>query len=166
MVKNPPANEGDARDVVSIPRMRRSPGVGNGNLLQYFCLENSMERGAWRAKELNTAEHAEHTTSKQTNKQKNNWWGTSLVVQWTRICLPMQGTPIWPLDCDDPTCHGATKFMCRNYWACAPQQEKPPQWEAQAPQRRVPHSPQLEKAYVQSNKNPELPPQKNPKLMA
>ena len=78
VVKNPPANEGDARDMVSIPRMGGSPGVGNGNLLQYSCLENSMERGAWRAKELNTAEHAEHTTSKQTNKKTTGgglpWW--------------------------------------------------------------------------------------------
>ena len=33
----------------SIPRLERSPGVGNGNLFQYSCLENSMDRGAWRA---------------------------------------------------------------------------------------------------------------------
>ena len=49
MVKNPPANAGDARDEGSAPRLRRSPGVGNGNLLQYFFLENSMDRGAWQA---------------------------------------------------------------------------------------------------------------------
>ena len=41
MVKNPPANAGDVRDTGSIP------GVGNGNLLQYSCLGNSMDRGAW-----------------------------------------------------------------------------------------------------------------------
>ena len=44
LVKNPPANAGD---MGLIPRLGRSPGVGNGNLLQYFCLENSMDRGAW-----------------------------------------------------------------------------------------------------------------------
>ena len=44
MVKNLPANAGDARDVGSIPGLGSSPGVGNGNLLQYSCLENSMDR--------------------------------------------------------------------------------------------------------------------------
>ena len=45
-VKNPPANAGDARDSGSIPGLGRSPGAGNGNLLQYSYLENSMEREA------------------------------------------------------------------------------------------------------------------------
>ena len=49
MVKNPPANSGDARDVGLIPALGRSPGGGNGNPLQYSCLENPMDRGAWRA---------------------------------------------------------------------------------------------------------------------
>ena len=47
MVKNPPANAGDAGDVGSIPGLGRSSGEGNGNPLQYSCLENSMDRGAW-----------------------------------------------------------------------------------------------------------------------
>ena len=46
VVKNPPANAGDARDVSSIFGSGRSPGVGNGNRLQNSCLENSMDRGA------------------------------------------------------------------------------------------------------------------------
>ena len=45
MVKNLPANTGDAGDVGSISGSGRSPGVGNGNPSQYCCLENSMERG-------------------------------------------------------------------------------------------------------------------------
>ena len=45
MVKNLHANAGD---MGSIPEMGRSPGGGNGNLLQYSCLKNSMDRGAWR----------------------------------------------------------------------------------------------------------------------
>ena len=49
MVENPPANAGDARDTGSIPRSGRSPGGGHGNPLQYSCLENPMDRGAWRA---------------------------------------------------------------------------------------------------------------------
>ena len=67
---------------------------------------------------------------------------TSLVVQWLRICLPMQGTRVRSLVGEDPTCRGATKHLSHNYWAHvprahAPQQEKPPQWEAHAPQWRV-----------------------------
>ena len=49
MVKNPPANAGDARNVGLIPGSGRSPGVGNGNLIQYSCQESSMDRGAWGA---------------------------------------------------------------------------------------------------------------------
>ena len=45
-VKDPPAN---ASDVGSIPGSGRSPRVGNGNLLQYSCLENSLDRGDWKA---------------------------------------------------------------------------------------------------------------------
>ena len=59
VVKNPPANTGDT---VSIPGLGRSPGGGYGNPLQYSCLENPMDRVAWRAavhsrarlKQLNT----------------------------------------------------------------------------------------------------------------
>ena len=48
VVKNPPANAGD-EDVGSIPGSGRSSGGGRGNPLQYSCLENPMDRGAWRA---------------------------------------------------------------------------------------------------------------------
>ena len=48
-VKNPSVREGDIRDVGSIPGLGRSPGEGNGNPLQYSCLENPMDRGAWQA---------------------------------------------------------------------------------------------------------------------
>ena len=49
VIKNSSANAGDARDLGSIPGPGRSPGEGNGNLLQYSCLENPMDRGAYRA---------------------------------------------------------------------------------------------------------------------
>ena len=49
VVKNLPANEGDIRDMGSIPGSGRSPGGGHGNPLQYSCLENSIDKGAWRA---------------------------------------------------------------------------------------------------------------------
>ena len=47
VVKNPPVKAGDVRDVGLIPETGRSPGGGPGNPLQYSCLENSMDRGAW-----------------------------------------------------------------------------------------------------------------------
>ena len=49
VVKNLPANAGDVREADLIPSLGRSPGIGNGNPLQYSCLENSMDRGAWGA---------------------------------------------------------------------------------------------------------------------
>ena len=61
VVKNLPANAGDTREADSIPGSGRSTGEGNGNLLQYSCLENSMDRGAWRAcghEESDVTEHA------------------------------------------------------------------------------------------------------------
>ena len=61
--------------------------------------------------------------------------GTSLVAQWLRICLPMQGTRVRALVWEDPTCRGATRPVSHTYWACAsgactsgacaPQQERP-----------------------------------------
>ena len=48
VVKNPPASARDVRDMGSIPGLGRSHGEGNGNPLQYSCLENAMDRGAWQ----------------------------------------------------------------------------------------------------------------------
>ena len=49
VVKNPLVNAGDLTDKGSIPGSGRSPGEGNGNPLQYSCLENPIDRGAWQA---------------------------------------------------------------------------------------------------------------------
>ena len=49
VVKNLPTNAGDIKDVGSIPGLGRFPGRGHGNPLQYSCLENAMDRGAWQA---------------------------------------------------------------------------------------------------------------------
>ena len=69
VVKNPSASAGDIRDLGWIPGWRRSPGRGHDNPLQYSCLENPMDRGAWRdtvhrvpqspalLKQLSTAQH-------------------------------------------------------------------------------------------------------------
>ena len=50
-------------------------------------------------------------------KNRGPW--ASLVAQWLRICLPMQGTQVRALVWEDPTCRGATKPMRHSYWACA-----------------------------------------------
>ena len=49
MVKNPPANAGDVRDIDLIPGLGRSSEGGHGNPLQYSCLENPLDREAWQA---------------------------------------------------------------------------------------------------------------------
>ena len=103
---------------------------------------------------------------------------TSLVAQWLRIRLPMQGTRVRALVWEDPTCCGTTKPVRHNYWACAlkptshnywahvPQLLKPTRSRARAPQQREttamrslrtatkhsPRSPQLEKARAQQRR--------------
>ena len=49
VIKNLPANAGDVRDAGSVPGLGRFSGGGHGNMLQYSCLENPMDMGAWRA---------------------------------------------------------------------------------------------------------------------
>ena len=83
IIKNLPANAGDARDTGSIPGLGRSPGIGIGNPLQYSCLENSIDRGAWwdpvhGVAELDTTEH----TLKQIFINNNN-------VRWQYISLDL-----------------------------------------------------------------------------
>ena len=56
VVMNPLANAGDLTDKGSIPGSGRSPGEGNGNPLQYSCLENPIDRGAWQATAHGVAE--------------------------------------------------------------------------------------------------------------
>ena len=57
VVKNPLANAGDVRDGSSIPGLGRFPGGGDGNPLQYVCLENPVDRGAWWATVHKAAKH-------------------------------------------------------------------------------------------------------------
>ena len=65
VVKNPPANAGGIRDMGSIPGSARSPEGGNGYPLQYSCLENPMDRGAWGATVCGAAQR--RTRLKQLN---------------------------------------------------------------------------------------------------
>ena len=69
-------------DLSLIPGSRRSPGEGNGYPLQYSCLENSMDRGAWWA--------TIHGIAKGRTRLSHTH------TQWIRICLPMQGTRFDP----------------------------------------------------------------------
>ena len=62
--------------------------------------------------------------------------GISLVAQWLRIRLPMQGTQVRALVWEDPTCRGATKPMHHNYWACVPQLLKPVHLEPELRSKR------------------------------
>ena len=62
---NPPASAGDAKDTGLIPGSGRSPGEGNGNLLQYSCWGNPMDRGAWRAIALGIARVGHNLVTEQ-----------------------------------------------------------------------------------------------------
>ena len=72
MVKNLPANAGDIRDVGLTPGWERLPGAGHGNPLQYSCLENPIDRGAWWAIVHGVAKSwtslkRQHSTAQDTN---------------------------------------------------------------------------------------------------
>ena len=84
----------NARDLGSIHESGRSPGGGNGNPLQYSCLENSMDRGAWQVIVRGIAKT-------NLNKEEN-----SLMVQWLRLHAPNAGDlGSIPVGEVDPTCH-------------------------------------------------------------
>ena len=71
VVKNPPAKAGDTlRDAGSVPGSGRSPEGGHGNPLQYSCLENPMDRGAWQATVHRTVDS---DTTKETQLKQRSW---------------------------------------------------------------------------------------------
>ena len=79
MVTTLPANAGDTEDSDSIPGWGRSPGVGHGNPLQYSCLENFMDRGAWRPtvhglkkSQTQLSAHTPHFNSQDNGRIKQN----------------------------------------------------------------------------------------------
>ena len=114
-VKNPPANTEDIRDAGSIPGPGRCPGEGNGHPLQYSCLANPMDRGAWRAtvhgsqrvkQDWVTNTHTQHINklnythgrqdSSEDNHQRpnsgqwpNSWKSLSLFPKIVGIILPL-----------------------------------------------------------------------------
>ena len=96
-LKNPYSIAGDTGEADSIPDLGRSPGKRNGNPLQYSCLENPMDRGAWRSvglQELDTTEHTHtHTTSSFCSNQylrrapsMISWW-MSKGGLWFAMCM-------------------------------------------------------------------------------
>ena len=92
-VKNLPANAGDVRNVDSTPGSGRSPG-GHGNPLQYSCLGNPMDRGAWQAtslqghKESDTTEATWHTSSALTRLMKTSEHHRGSAKTDTSVCFP------------------------------------------------------------------------------
>ena len=82
VVKNLPANAEDTRDTGSIPGLGRSPGGGNGNPLQYSCLENPTDRGAW--------------------------WATVCGVTNSRTQLSTHAQPTWVVVHQTSSCHAVS----------------------------------------------------------
>ena len=71
VVKNLPANAGNAEDAGSIPEFGRSSGEGNGNSRQYSCLGNPMDRGAWQAIVCGVAKESDTTYQLNNNSTQN-----------------------------------------------------------------------------------------------
>ena len=143
-VKNP-----NAGDPGLIPGSGRSPGERNGYPLQCPCLENPMDRGAWQATVHGVtkswtwmSDQAQHSKHVRQSLKMRSW--ISLVVQWLRILLPMQGTQVRSLIWKDPTRCGAAKLVLTR--AIALQQGKTPsekphlEWPLFSATRRRLHS--------------------------
>ena len=93
-------------------------GEGNGNPLQCSSLENPRDGGAWWAAVYGVAQS--RTRLKQLSSS-NSSSRTSLVVQWLRVCLPMQGIWVWFMVQEDTTCPRATKAVHLSCGVCAPE---------------------------------------------
>ena len=83
VVKNLSASAEDARDMGSVPGLGRSPGGGSGNPVQYFCLENSMDRGAWQSK---VPEVTKSWTQLSTHTHTNKMTVSDNAIQQLRTC--------------------------------------------------------------------------------
>ena len=110
VVKNPPANAEDTGDSGLIPGLGRSPGGGNANSLQYSCLGNPMDRGAWRA--------TVHRVAKSRTRPSTGTYGSeagrvtrfgkrafACVIKDMEMKRPSQITRMGPNDC----------CLCRGY---------------------------------------------------
>ena len=86
VVKNPPASAGDTRDTGLIPGSGRSPEVGNSNPLQYSCLKNSTDIGAWWAIVHRSHEESDTTERLSTHINRNYYKSPSLLFLLSYIC--------------------------------------------------------------------------------
>ena len=93
VVKNPPASAGEIRDEGSIPGSGRSPGGGHGNPLQYSCLENPMDRGAWWATVHGVSKNCTRQSDWVCTHRLRSNIGTSLLVQWLKLHAVNEGGP-------------------------------------------------------------------------
>ena len=107
MVKNTPASTGDARDVGLISGLGRSPGVGNGNPLQYSCLENPMDRGAWRATAHGVAKKSD-TTEQLTLSLSTHYLRWGLQKRQKSLILKLHVMPS-----ETKTAHGKVQELYR-----------------------------------------------------
>ena len=119
VVKNLPANAGDARDASSIPQSGRSPGGGHGNPLQYSCLDNPMDRGSWGRKELDIISIAAAGTFLYSFKCVY-----SLVAQMVKNLPAVQEIQIQSLGQEDPLEKGMATHCSILAWRI-PWTEKP-----------------------------------------
>ena len=106
MVKNLPASAGDTGDTGSVPGSGRSPGEGNGNVLQYSCLGNPIDRRAWRATVHGFAEELNRT--KQKVKEESEKVGLKFNIQKTKI---MASGPITSWEIDGETVETVADFI-------------------------------------------------------
>ena len=106
VVKNPPANAGNVRDVSSIPGLERSPGGGHGNPLQYPYLENPIDRGAWWVTVYGVTQSG--TRLKRLSKQAHTYLkcvnyklalAKSICSDWTRRASAIFLCGDWTLCC-------------------------------------------------------------------
>ena len=87
VVKNPPASAGEVRDTSSIPASGRSPGEEHGNPLQYTCLENPLDSGAWQVTFHRVTQN--QTWLKQLSTQTLCIWGKWVEWQYTALTYPL-----------------------------------------------------------------------------
>ena len=78
MIKNSSANAGDIRDAGSIPGLGGSPGGEHGNPLQYSCLENPIDRGAWQT--------AVHRVTQESDTIEATWHTTACICATNSLC--------------------------------------------------------------------------------
>ena len=109
MVKNPSPSAGDMRDIGSIPRLGGSPGGGHGNPLQYSCLENLLDRGAWKA--------TVHRVAKSWTWLK--WLSTH--SQWLMVFLVAQPVKNLPANAGGPgSISGSLRSLGWRKWQSTP----------------------------------------------